>query len=121
MSKFDVFLAQNSNDKPQVKVIARELKRRSLKPWLDVEQIQPGQEFQDVIQQVIPNVKTAAIFIGPEGLGKWQVMELRSICLTQAQLVNAVLTQANLEQTDLRRSQASNAKFYGASLEGADG
>ncbi|MDJ0707057.1 MAG: GUN4 domain-containing protein [Leptolyngbyaceae cyanobacterium MO_188.B28] len=79
MSEFDVFLAHNSQDKPQVKVIARELKRRGLKPWLDVEQIPPGRAFQDVIQEVIPNIKTAAIFIGPKGLGKWQVMELRTI------------------------------------------
>jgi len=75
---FDVFLAHNSQDKPQVKVIASELKQRGLNPWIDEEQIPPGRWFQDVIQQAIPHVKSAAIFIGLRGLGKWQTVELRT-------------------------------------------
>ena len=43
-----------------------------------MEQIPPGRWFQDVIQQAIPQVKSAAIFIGPHGLGRWEVVELRS-------------------------------------------
>ncbi|MDJ0692343.1 MAG: toll/interleukin-1 receptor domain-containing protein [Xenococcaceae cyanobacterium MO_188.B32] len=76
--QFDVFLAHNSADKPQVRAIALELRKRGLKPWLDEEQIQPGRSFQAQIQKAIPQVKSAAIFIGSEGLGKWQIMELRS-------------------------------------------
>lgn len=76
---FDVFLAYNSEDKPQVIAIAAELKRRGLKPWLDEEQVPPGRPFQDVIQQAISLVKSAAIFIGNVGLGKWQIMELRAL------------------------------------------
>jgi hypothetical protein len=76
--KFDVFLAHNSTDKPQVEAIGKELKRRNLKIWIDKEQIPPGRWFQDVIQKAIPKVKSAAIFIGPQGLGKWQAVELRS-------------------------------------------
>jgi hypothetical protein len=49
-----------------------------LKAWLDKEQIPPGRWFQDVIQAAIPNVKSAAIFIGQQGLGRWQALELRS-------------------------------------------
>ena len=75
---FDVFLAHNSADKPKVKAIAEALKKRGLKPWLDEEQIRPGLSFQQEIQQAIPLVRSAAIFIGSEGLGRWQVMELRT-------------------------------------------
>jgi hypothetical protein len=77
-TNFDVFLAYNSQDKPKVKAIAEELKRRGLRPWLDKEQIPPGRWFQDVIQRTIPMVKSAAILIGPGGAGKWRTMELRS-------------------------------------------
>lgn len=73
---FDVFLAHNSQDKLEVKGIANQLKRRSLKVWIDEEQIRPGSLFQDVIQQAIPNVKSAAIFIGPTELGQWEKKEL---------------------------------------------
>jgi len=77
--EFDVFLAHNSQDKPQVKAIASELKKRGLKVWIDEEQILPGRPFQDVIEQAILNVKSAAIFIGSGGLGNWQAMELRTL------------------------------------------
>ncbi len=78
-SPFDVFLAHNSFDKEQVRVIAQELRRRNLKPWLDEERIRPGTSFQQAIQQAIPLVKSAAIFIGVKGLGRWQVLELESL------------------------------------------
>lgn len=76
---FDVFLAHNSQDKPQVRAIAKQLKRRGLKVWLDEEQIPPGQPSQDVIQKALQNVSCAAIFIGSGGLGKWQILESRSL------------------------------------------
>lgn len=75
---FDVFLAHNSQDKPLVDQICKELKLRGLNPWLDNEQIPPGKWFQDVIQQAIPRVKSFAIIIGPHGLGRWQLVELRT-------------------------------------------
>lgn len=75
---FDVFLAHNSQDKAQVEIIAQKLRERGLSPWLDKEQVPPGRWFQDVLQSVIPHVRSAAIFIGIKGLGRWQAMELRS-------------------------------------------
>lgn len=79
MEQFDVFLAHNSLDKPEVQIIAAALRRRGLEPWIDDEQIPPGRPFQDEIQQAIPLVKSAAIFIGVRGLGRWQIWELRSL------------------------------------------
>ncbi|WP_414587356.1 effector-associated domain EAD1-containing protein [Scytonema sp. PCC 10023] len=77
--EFDVFLAHNSADKPEVRTIAHQLKTRNIKIWFDEEQIPPGRSFQDEIQKAIPLVKSAAIFIGLQGLGKWQEMEVRSL------------------------------------------
>ncbi|WP_293256071.1 MULTISPECIES: GUN4 domain-containing protein [unclassified Microcoleus] len=76
-AQFDVFLAHNSKDKPLVRGIADQLRRRGVKPWLDEEQIPPGRSFMEVIQQAVPNVNSAAIFIGVAELGNWQAMELR--------------------------------------------
>ena len=76
---FDVFLAHNNVDKPQVRTIAKELRKRGLNPWLDEEQIAPGELFQDVIHRAIPQIKSAAVCIGSQGLGKWQVMELHTL------------------------------------------
>jgi WD40 repeat protein/DNA-directed RNA polymerase subunit RPC12/RpoP len=78
IGEFDVFMAHNSEDKQQVIALSEILKGRGLNPWLDVEQIPPGRWFQDVIQQVIPKVKSAAIITGKKGMGKWEILELRS-------------------------------------------
>lgn len=77
--QFDVFLSHNSKDKLQVRAIAEQLKRRGLKPWLDEEQIFPGQSFQFAIQEAIHNVRSVAIFIGSDTFSKWQVLELQSL------------------------------------------
>ena len=77
--EFDVFLAHNSADKPEVRAIANQLKARDIKVWFDEQDIPPGRSFQREIQKAIPLVKSAAIFIGLKGLGKWQTMEVDSL------------------------------------------
>lgn len=78
IGEFDVFLAHNSYDKEQVMQLSDRLKIRGLNPWLDIEQIPPGSWWQDVIMHSIQKVKSAAIIIGRKGMGKWQILELRS-------------------------------------------
>ncbi|BAZ14784.1 WD-repeat protein [Calothrix sp. NIES-4071] len=74
---FDVFLSHNSKDKPFVEEIANHLRQRGLNPWLDKEEIPPGKSFQDYIMDGITQSKSAAFFIGLNGLGDWQQEELR--------------------------------------------
>ncbi|BAZ36749.1 tetratricopeptide TPR_2 repeat protein (plasmid) [Calothrix sp. NIES-4101] len=76
---FDVFLAHNSQDKPQVRAIAEKLKNRGLRPWLDEEQIHPGESFTSAIEKAIHNVKAVAIFIGSKDIGRWQAFEIQSL------------------------------------------
>jgi hypothetical protein len=78
VEEFDIFLAHNSKDKKEVIKLAEQLKLRDLKPWIDTEQIPPGKFFQEGIAGAIPKVKSAAIIIGPNGLGKWQSLELKT-------------------------------------------
>jgi hypothetical protein len=70
--QFDVFLAHNSKDKPQVRAIAHELNRYNLKPWFDEEQIFPGDNIQQVVFQGISQSKVGAFFISQNGLGTFQ-------------------------------------------------
>jgi len=76
---FDVFFAHNSADKPAVVVIAKRLRECGIQVWLDKEQIPPGRWFLDVIEKAIPKAKSAAIFVGLSGIGKVQIVELRTI------------------------------------------
>jgi len=78
-STFDAFMAHNSVDKLAVQKIAAYLRKNGLTPWLDKEQIAPGRFFQDAIQEHLPRCKSALIFIGRAGVGRWQTVEIRSL------------------------------------------
>ncbi len=78
MSEFDVFLCHNSQDKPEVKKIARQLQQEGLKPWLDEWELRPGLSWQELLEEQIEDIKTAAVFVGSSGLGPWQKREMRA-------------------------------------------
>lgn len=48
-----IFLAHASEDKPQVRDIYAQLRGRGLRPWLDEEDLVPGQNWQVEIQKAI--------------------------------------------------------------------
>ena len=83
---YDVFFAYNAEERRQVEIIADALKQRGISVWLDTEQISPGSWVKEVIQTAIPRAKSAAIFIGNAGLGRWEALELHTFI---SQCINA--------------------------------
>ncbi len=75
---FDVFLCHNSIDKPAVKKIAEQLKEQGLLPWLDVWELRPGLPWQRALEEQIEHIQAAAVFVGKDGIGPWQQMELEA-------------------------------------------
>ena len=75
---FDVFLSYNNKDRAEVKEIARQLKERGMKPWLDEWEIRPGLSWQDALEKQIDQIHAAAVFVGKEGIGPWQHMEMNA-------------------------------------------
>jgi len=76
---YDVlFFYYSSHDQPQVEVIAKELKRRGLKLWLDTAPAPLRYVWRLFPQRTISKVKSAVIFIGPKGLESWQTRELET-------------------------------------------
>jgi hypothetical protein len=73
---FDVFLCHNSANKPAVKRVGERLKQRGILPWLDEWELRPGIPWQKILEQQITSIKAAAVFVGEDGLGPWQDMEL---------------------------------------------
>jgi hypothetical protein len=78
MADFDVFLCHNSADKPEVIKIAEQLRDRGIQPWIDVWELRPGLSWQDILEEQINEIPAAAVFIGSNGLGPWQNMELQA-------------------------------------------
>jgi GTPase SAR1 family protein len=75
---FDVFLCHNSADKPAVRLIAKQLRELGILPWLDEAELIPGRPWQEELERQIGNIRTAAVFVGPGGIGPWQNRELRA-------------------------------------------
>lgn len=75
---FDVFLCHKGIDKPAVKKIGEQLKVEGLLPWLDEWELRPGLPWQRALEHQIEHIKSAAVFVGKDGLGPWQQMELEA-------------------------------------------
>ena len=74
--KYDVFLCHNSVDKPEVRIVARQIMRCGSLPWFDEQQLVPGENWISVLGQNIESTKVCAIFLGSSGVGPWQQNEL---------------------------------------------
>ena len=75
---FDVFLCHNGKDKPEVKRIGERLKERGILPWLDEWELRPGLPWQRLLEKQIGQIKSAAVFVGKDGMGPWQQVELEA-------------------------------------------
>jgi TIR domain len=73
---FDVFLCYHDIDNTFVKHIGEQLKGRGLLPWLDEWELRPGLPWQRLLEAQIENIKTVAVFVGANGIGPWQHMEI---------------------------------------------
>lgn len=71
-----MFLCHNSQDKPEVIKIARQLQQQGLKPWLDDWELPPGISWQERLEEQIEQIKSAAVFVGNSGFGPWQKREM---------------------------------------------
>ncbi len=79
---FDVFLSHNSRDKPMVRELAEALRGRGLRVWFDEWELVPGRPWQEAIEEVIETVGSAAVLVGKDGLGPWEIPEMRA-CLSE--------------------------------------
>jgi hypothetical protein len=75
---FDVFLCHSNIDKPVVKKLGEWLKRQGIFPWLDEWELRPGLPWQPSLEKQIGQIKSAAVFVGKEGIGPWQLQEIEA-------------------------------------------
>ncbi|WP_017318763.1 toll/interleukin-1 receptor domain-containing protein [Mastigocladopsis repens] len=79
---FDIFLAHNSKDKLEVRAIAQKLTQQGLKPWIDEEQIHPGDSIPTKVQDGLVQSRNFALFIGLQGFGKFpEIWELAAFIM----------------------------------------
>jgi hypothetical protein len=76
---YDTFLCYNSEYRPAVKKIGEMLKLYGILPWLDEWNIRPGIPWQREIEKQLNNIASATVFVGGNGVGPWQRIEIESI------------------------------------------
>ena len=79
MLTFDTFLSHNSKDKPDVKRLGEALKKRGMTVWLDEWELRPGLSWQDALEDIIANCKSAAVCVGNDGIGPWEDPEMKAL------------------------------------------
>ncbi|MEM7477876.1 MAG: TIR domain-containing protein [Planctomycetota bacterium] len=82
MRTFDVFLSHNSKDKLLVRRLAQMLKEQGISVWLDEWELVPGRPWQEALEEIIQTTKSVAVLLGPNGLGPWEIPEMRA-CLSE--------------------------------------
>ncbi|MEH2356116.1 GUN4 domain-containing protein [Nostoc sp.] len=73
----DVFLCHNSKEKAQVEKIRAQLLQEGIDAWLDKYDFQPFRRWQDQLEEIIPQVKAVALFLGSSGVGPWADIEMK--------------------------------------------
>ncbi len=71
----DVFLSYNWRDRTAVEVVARALEGRGVSVFLDRWYLTPGRPWQEILEEKTTTCGAVAVFVGPEGLGRWQQRE----------------------------------------------
>ncbi|NMF67422.1 transcriptional regulator [Brasilonema octagenarum UFV-E1] len=74
---YEVFLCHNSKEKQQVERIRAQLKQQGILAWLDKYDFEPFRPWQDQLEEIIPQIKAVAVFIGSSGVGPWANIEMR--------------------------------------------
>jgi hypothetical protein len=76
---YDVFLCYHRDDAEAVRKIALALKSAGVRPWLDEWELRPGSVWLDELDAIMSGVRCAAVFIGPNGVGPFEKIEIRAL------------------------------------------
>ena len=72
----DLFLSYNGTDRQAVAQIEQALRQRQVLTFFDQNNLRRGMFWFDALQKAINDVRAVAVFIGKDGLGRWQKREM---------------------------------------------
>lgn len=105
---YDVFLSHNSRDKPQVRKLAKRLKKAGLRVWFDEWVIKPGDDIYLAIERGLESARVQVLCLSPAALGsEWVTLERSTVLFrdptnTGRRFVPLLLADCTLPDT-LRR------------------
>lgn len=107
---WDVFLCHSFRDKQAVSQIAHELEQQGISSFVYDQQIRPGLPFESAISDVLHQVDSVIVFVGPEGTSPWQDAELRTL-LTDAVQQRRIVIPAFLPGVDVEQARLTLPVF----------
>lgn len=72
-----VFLSHAGEDGPAVKELAGRLRQAGLEVWLDVDELQPGDDWMQSLEEALDSSDAFAVYIGRSGIARWIGREVR--------------------------------------------
>ncbi|MBL8191786.1 MAG: toll/interleukin-1 receptor domain-containing protein [Acidobacteria bacterium] len=94
MNYASTFLSHNSKDKPLVELVARELGRRGIVPWLDVDELDTelGGDLNKALAESVRRQATLTLFLSEHSLNApWVQHELETALQIQQEFGDAVI------------------------------
>jgi WD40 repeat protein len=76
MAGADLFLSYNGVDRPAVLTVQRRLEEAGVRTFLDQKNLRPGLPWPQALEEAIGSAAAVAVFLGPNGLGRWQKPEI---------------------------------------------
>lgn len=76
--KFDCFLSHNSTDKNWTRAIKALIAKNGLAAWIDEDELTPGTNWQNGLENAIKGCRSVAVLVGPSGEGPWQSEEIQA-------------------------------------------
>lgn len=74
---FDVFFSYNRRDRDQIYSAEAALRAANLRVFVDYRQLAPGGTWITELEKVISDASSVAVFVGANGLGRWQSREIQ--------------------------------------------
>jgi hypothetical protein len=103
--KYDVFLSHNGKDKPAVEHIARLLRDTyELKVWLDKWNLVPGEAWQEALEDALDECQTFAVFLGPSGIGPWEMKRCVQRLKNAFKTKTVVLSQSSCQEHQITKT-----------------
>lgn len=81
MSDRKILFSLNSEDRSVVRRIRERFREYDLNVWIDEENLLPGENWLEKLDDVIKTVDIAIVFLGPSGFGTWQKVEVDGLLL----------------------------------------
>ena len=73
--QYDVFFSYNWRDREAVENVAWALRERDLKVFLDRWYLVAGRPWPQALEEALSSCRAVAVFLGPQGMGRWQQRE----------------------------------------------